>query len=125
MPVGAREPRGSRPVVRQKCVAPHKKLDSPGGAPYHTPMHGGARSLGAARATEGPARQLWPATLASPPSTRRKLMVCLIIVYFHHGVSIFFCVRTHADCCLTRAWILSLEVRSLRMVFIKDTNSHT
>ena len=44
-----------------------KKLDSPGRAPYHTPMHGGARSLGAAGATEGPARQLWPATLASPP----------------------------------------------------------
>src|SRR5262245_42199812 len=45
----------------------NKKLDSLCLTPYHTPMLGGARSLGAAGATEGPARQLWPATLASPP----------------------------------------------------------
>src|SRR4029450_5918682 len=54
----------------------NKKLDSLGLTPYHTPMLGGARSLGAAGATEGPARQLLPATLAVPPSMRRKLMVC-------------------------------------------------
>src|SRR5713101_8252063 len=29
--------------------------------------------------------QLWPATIASPPSTRRKLMACLIIVGLHRG----------------------------------------
>ena len=33
--------------------------------------------------TEGPARQLWPATLASPLSTRRRLMVSLIIGCFY------------------------------------------
>ena len=51
-------------------------------------------------------------------------MACYIIVYFHHRVCIFFCVRAHTDGCLARAWILSLEVRSLYMVFIKDTNFH-
>jgi hypothetical protein len=53
-------------------------------------MLGSAQSLGAAGATEGPARQLWPATLASPPSTRRKLMACHIIVYFHYVCASFF-----------------------------------
>src|SRR5262245_7764884 len=62
-------------MERLKAGPMHKKLDSPGLAPYHTPMLGGARSLGAAGATEGLARQLWPATLASPPSMRRTLMV--------------------------------------------------
>ena len=36
-------------------------------------------------------------------------MVCLIIVYFHYHVSIFFCVRAHDDYCLTRAWIFYHE----------------
>ena len=29
--------------------------------------------------TEEPAMQLWPATIASPPSMRRMLMVCLMV----------------------------------------------
>jgi hypothetical protein len=62
-------------MERLKAGPMHKKLDSPGLTPYHTPRPGGARSLGAAGATEGPARQLWPATLAGPPSMRRTLMV--------------------------------------------------
>src|SRR5437870_1396747 len=41
------------PGCSKKCVAMHKKLDSPGVAPYHTPMHGGTRSLGAAGALKG------------------------------------------------------------------------
>src|SRR5207248_10717592 len=88
-------------------------------APYHTPMYCGARSLGAAGATEGPARQLWQAILAGPLSTRRKLMAYLIIVYFHHRVFIFFRVRVPDDSCLARPWILSLQVRSLRRAFTK------
>ena len=111
------------PVVLQKGVTLHKKLDSPDVAPYHTPIHCGARSLGAAGATEGPARQLWQAILAGPPSTRRILMVCLIIMYFPHPVSIFF-VRVRAASCFPRPWILSLKVRSLRRAFRKETNSH-
>src|SRR5215471_6267693 len=86
-------------------------------------MHGCARSMGAAGVTEGPARQLWPATLASPPSTRRTLMVC-------HNYSIFprlcvhlFCVRTHHDCGLAHAWLFRLDMRSPRMLSRKDTNS--
>ena len=82
-------------------------------------MHCGARSLGAAGATEGPARQLWQAILAGPLSTRRKLMAYLIIVYFHHRVFIFFRVRVPDDSCLARPWILSLQVRSLRRAFTK------
>jgi hypothetical protein len=70
MRVGARPPQDARPVVLQKGVPLHKELDSPGVAPYHTPMHCGAHSLGAAGATEGPARQLWQAILAWPPLPR-------------------------------------------------------
>jgi hypothetical protein len=62
---------------QQQCGTKTKKLDSPGLTPYHTPMPSGARSLGAAGATEGPARQLWPATLASP----------LLHEAYTHGVS--------------------------------------
>jgi hypothetical protein len=59
---------------------------------YHTSRQIRTRSMSTVGGTEGPARQLWPATLASPPSTRRKLMASLIIVYFHGDVCTFFCV---------------------------------
>ena len=62
-------------------------------------------------------------SLLAPPSTRRMLMACLIIVYFPHYVSIFF-VRVRDDSCFARLWILSLKVRSLCRAFRKETNSH-
>ena len=101
-----------------------KKLDSPGGAPYHSCIQGGACSIGAAGATEGPARQLWPATLASPPPRGVCSWCALIIEYFHHRVPIFFCVCIHHNCCLVRAWIFCIVVRSLYRGCRKATNSH-
>jgi hypothetical protein len=67
-----------------------KSLDSPGGAPYHSCIQGGACSGGAAGGTEGLARQLWPATLSSPPPRSVCSWCYLIIVYFHNCVCIFF-----------------------------------
>jgi hypothetical protein len=58
-----------------------------------------------------------------PPSTRRKLMACFIIVYFPYRVCIFFCVPVPDDSCLARSWILSLQVRSLRRAFRKEPSS--
>jgi hypothetical protein len=49
-------------------------------------------------------------------------MACLIIIYFHHRVCIFFCVCTHHDCCLCHAWIFIVAGKSLCILFIKDTN---
>ena len=43
-----------------------KKLDSSRRADYHSPIQGQPHS-GCTYGTEGPARQLWPATLARPP----------------------------------------------------------
>jgi hypothetical protein len=51
-------------------------------------------------------------------------MAALIIVYFHRGMYIFFCVRIHHDCCHARALIFCIEVRSLWEVCRKDTNVH-
>src|SRR5262245_8401246 len=101
----------------------NKKLDSPSLTPYHTPMLRGARSLGAAGATEGPARQLWPATLASPPSMRRILMVATHYSLFPAPYVIFFCVLPPHDCFLARAENFCMPVKSLWMAFLKDTNS--
>jgi len=70
----------------------HKKLDSPGVVPYHTSLDSGARRLGTAGTTEGPARQLWPATLASPLPRGVCSWCGVIIVYFSDGMPIFFCV---------------------------------
>jgi Alpha amylase, C-terminal all-beta domain len=49
------------------CRALQKGLTPRAQLAYHTPILVRARSMGTAGATEGPARQLWPATLASPP----------------------------------------------------------
>jgi len=91
---------------------------------YYTRTPSCALDLGAAGATAGLARQLWPATLASPLSTRRMLMVPFIIAYFHRRVCIFFCVRTSHGCCLEHTWIVCIKARSLAMSFIKDTYNH-
>ena len=91
-----------------------KKLDSPGVALYHTPIQVCPRSVGAAGALKGQ-RGSFGRQPSLAPLHEALLMVCHIIVYFHAHVSIFFCVRTPADCSLAGAWIRSLEVRSLLM----------
>jgi len=69
--------------------------------------------MGTARITEGPARQLWPATLASPPFHEAYAHGLLIIVYFHDGTYIFFCVSAQHDCCRCCTWGRSPEGKSL------------
>src|SRR5262249_27089036 len=41
--------------------------------------------------------QLWPATIASPPSTRRMPMVCLIIVWLPAEDKVYSWGKAHAD----------------------------
>jgi len=106
---------------KAKSLAEAQKtwLSRPDFLPY--PRHSRVRSLGAAGATEGPARQLWPATLASPPPRGVCSWRVAIIVYFQRHLLHLFLCPTPYDCLLARAGLLCLWVTNLWIVCRKDT----
>ena len=80
-------------MVHQKCrAACEKKLDSPHRADYDSPIHRRSPRRGTSGVTEGLARPLWPATLASPliheafthGKRYYKVFVSLCVSFFRH-----------------------------------------